>query len=119
MLQDLDFGYLDNQYREKSPQPRDRLLCMRAGEILIARAEDKIGATETALGYEPNTRDIDDEDLNLSMYEMRSLLSIDRDLWIEECRDAREFYEKIGKVPQELYDELDALESRLNRGYHN
>ena len=52
------------------------------------------------------------------MYEMRSLLSIDRDLWIEECRDAREFYEKIGKVPQELYDELDALESRLNRGYH-
>ena len=40
MLQDLDFGYLDNQYREKFPQPRDRVLCMRAGEILIARAED-------------------------------------------------------------------------------
>lgn len=40
MLQDLDFGYLDNQYREKSPQSHDRVLCMRAGEILIARAED-------------------------------------------------------------------------------
>ena len=40
MLQDLDFGYLDNQYREKSPQPRDRVLCMRKGEILIGRAAD-------------------------------------------------------------------------------
>ena len=25
--------------------------------------------------------------------------------------------EKIGKVPEELYEELDALEMRLNRGY--
>ena len=25
--------------------------------------------------------------------------------------------EKIGKVPPELYEELDALEMRLNRGY--
>ena len=40
MLQDLDFGYLDNQYREKSPQPHDRVLCMRGGDILIGRAAD-------------------------------------------------------------------------------
>ena len=40
MLQDLDFGYLDNQYREKSPQPHDRVLCMRGADILICRNED-------------------------------------------------------------------------------
>lgn len=51
------------------------------------------------------------------MYEMRSLLSVDRDLWMQECKEAREYYEKIGKVPAELYEELDALENRLNRGY--
>ena len=40
MLQDLDFGHLDNQYREKTPQPCDRVLCMRGGEILIGRDPD-------------------------------------------------------------------------------
>jgi phosphoenolpyruvate carboxykinase (GTP) len=51
------------------------------------------------------------------MYDMRRLLSVDRELWLQECEDAREYYEKIGKVPPELYEELDALEMRLNRGY--
>ena len=40
MLQDLEFGYLDNQYREKLPQPHDRVFCMRKGEILIGRDAD-------------------------------------------------------------------------------
>ena len=51
------------------------------------------------------------------MYDMRRLLSVDRELWLQECSDARAYYEKIGKVPEELYEELDALEMRLNRGY--
>ena len=83
----------------------------------FARADDEIGAAETALGYEPNTHDIDMEGLEMSMYDMRRLLSVDRDLWLQECSDARAYYEKIGKVPEELYEELDALEMRLNRGY--
>ena len=40
MLQDLDFGHLDNQYHEKLPQPCDRVLCMRGGDILIGRDPD-------------------------------------------------------------------------------
>ena len=40
MLQDLDFGYLDNQYHEKTPQSGDRMLCMRGGDILIARDQE-------------------------------------------------------------------------------
>ena len=90
---------------------------MRVLQWIISRADDEIGAAETALGYEPNTHDIDMEGLEMSMYDMRRLLSVDRDLWLQECEDAREYYEKIGKVPPELYEELDALEMRLNRGY--
>ncbi len=90
---------------------------MRVLQWIISRAEDEIGAAETALGYEPNTHDIDMEGLEMSMYDMRRLLSVDRDLWLQECDDARAYYEKIGKVPPELYEELDALETRLNRGY--
>ena len=40
MLQDLDFGYLDNQYRQKCPQPHDTVLCMRSGDILLHRSAD-------------------------------------------------------------------------------
>ena len=40
MLQDLDFGYLDNQYREKRPQSGDTVLCMRGGDILLHRNPD-------------------------------------------------------------------------------
>ena len=90
---------------------------MRVLQWIISRADDEIGAAETALGYEPNTHDIDMEGLEMSMYDMRRLLSVDRELWLQECEDAREYYEKIGKVPEELYEELDALEMRLNRGY--
>ena len=90
---------------------------MRVLQWIISRADNEIGAAETALGYEPNTHDIDMEGLEMSMYDMRRLLSVDRELWLQECEDAREYYEKIGKVPPELYEELDALEMRLNRGY--
>ena len=90
---------------------------MRVLQWIISRADNEIGAAETALGYEPNTHDIDMEGLDMSMYDMRNLLSVDRDLWLKECEDARAYYEKIGKVPPELYSELDALEMRLNRGY--
>ena len=37
MLQDLDFGQLDNQYREKTPAPEDTVVCIRGKDILIAR----------------------------------------------------------------------------------
>ena len=90
---------------------------MRVLQWIISRADNEIGAAETALGYEPNTHDIDMEGLDMSMYDMRRLLSVDRDLWLKECEDARAYYEKICKVPPELYSELDALEMRLNRGY--
>ena len=37
MLQDLDFGQLDNQYREQLPSPEDTVVCIRGKDILIAR----------------------------------------------------------------------------------
>ncbi|MBQ2224327.1 MAG: phosphoenolpyruvate carboxykinase (GTP), partial [Oscillospiraceae bacterium] len=92
---------------------------MRVLEWIIARANDEIGAEETALGYEPYTRDINAKDLDVTTAVMRDLLSVDRELWLEECKGAREYYKKIGdRVPVELWEELEALESRINRGYH-
>ncbi len=36
MLQDLDFGCLDNQYRNETPAPGDRVLCVQRGGILLS-----------------------------------------------------------------------------------
>ena len=40
MLQDLEFGKLDNTFREMLPQPEDTVLCFRDGEVLLCRKPD-------------------------------------------------------------------------------
>lgn len=37
MLQDLDFGMLDNQYHEQEPTPDGVLVCFRGGDVLLNR----------------------------------------------------------------------------------
>ncbi len=37
MLQDLDFGKLDNQYHPQQPQPGDGVMCFRDGQVLLRR----------------------------------------------------------------------------------
>ena len=37
MIQDLDFGKLDNQYHPQQPQAGDRVVCIRGGEVLLQR----------------------------------------------------------------------------------
>lgn len=40
MLQDLDFGYLDNQYHPQAPQDEDIVVCFRGRDALLHRGED-------------------------------------------------------------------------------
>jgi len=40
LLQDLSFGTLDNQYRHMLPKEDDLAVCVRGGEILLARSGD-------------------------------------------------------------------------------
>ena len=42
MLQDLAFGYLDNQYQNHMPQKGDVVVCIRGGSILIARDKQDV-----------------------------------------------------------------------------
>ena len=90
---------------------------MRVLKWITERCFGEIGSEESALGYEPYIRDIESTKLDLSISTMRDLFSVDRELWMEECRGIREYYRKIGNVPVELWEELEALEARLNRGY--
>ena len=88
---------------------------MRVLLWILARCEDKVGAAETPIGYVPYAEDINIEGLDgVTVETVRELLSVDREAWLEDCKNIRAFYAQIGeRVPAELYGELDALEARL------
>ena len=40
MLQDLDFGYLDNQYHREEPKDGDTVICVQGKNMLLHRGSD-------------------------------------------------------------------------------
>ncbi len=88
---------------------------MRVLEWIIARAFGESDATDTAIGYLPKPEDINLEGLDeISRETLTELLSVDKELWLEDAENIREFYEKIGDtLPKELSDELAKLENNL------
>ncbi len=90
---------------------------MRVLMWMIKRCKGTVDANETAIGYEPNPSDINTEGLEgISTETIADLLSIDKDLWLEETKGIEEFYAKFGaKLPAKLREELEGLKSRLNK----
>ena len=87
---------------------------MRVLMWILARCAGTVDAVETAIGYVPNVDDIDITGLDISKETLADLLSVDKELWLEDCKGIREFYAQVGeRVPAELYTELEALEARL------
>ncbi|MDR1215082.1 MAG: phosphoenolpyruvate carboxykinase (GTP) [Treponema sp.] len=72
-------------------------------------------AVETPIGFLPNVDAIVRPN-GVSEADMQELLKVDIEGWKKEIADVRKnHYPKFGaKLPQELYDELDAIEQRLN-----
>ena len=89
---------------------------MRVLMWILARCEGKVSAVETPIGYVPHAEDINIEGLDIDMATVEGLLSVDKDLWLEDCKAIHDFYAQVGeRVPAELYDELAALEERLSK----
>ena len=89
---------------------------MRVLMWILARCEGKVDAVQTPIGFVPNVDDIDLTGLDLTKETLADLLSVDKELWLEDCKGIREFYKQVGdRVPTALYDELAALEERLSK----
>lgn len=87
---------------------------LRVLEWIVKRCENKVDAKETPIGYVPNPEDINLNGLNLDLDTLKSLLDVDKDLWIQEAQGITDFYEKFGdKLPSELKKQLDDLKARL------
>ena len=89
---------------------------MRVLMWILARCDGKVDAVETPIGFVPNPEDINVEGLDISRETLVELLSVDKELWLEDCKGIKEFYAQVGeRVPAEFYDELAALEARLSK----
>ncbi len=92
---------------------------MRVLLWILDRCAGKVGANETAIGYLPKPEDIDITGLEsegVTVDVVKDLLSVDKNLWLEDMANLEEFYAKIGdRMPKELYDELEAFRVRLEK----
>ena len=90
---------------------------MRVLDWILARCEDKVDARETAIGYVPYAKDINIEGLSdITVDTVEGLLSVDKASWLEDVENIKAFYAQVGdRVPAIMYEELKALEDRLNK----
>ena len=88
---------------------------LRVLDWILARCEDKVDANLTAIGYVPKPEDINIEGLdNVTLDTIKELVSVDKEAWIADIDNIKEFYDLVGdRVPAELREELAALEARL------
>ncbi|MBQ4347064.1 MAG: phosphoenolpyruvate carboxykinase (GTP) [Firmicutes bacterium] len=90
---------------------------------IMARAEGKAEAIETAIGYLPRPEDIDLAELDYEIEDgkmfdraaLESILQVESDYWKEDIASIKEFYAKFGegRLPAELLAELEKLEKNL------
>ena len=95
---------------------------MRVLDWIIKRCEGAVDAEETAIGYIPKKGDINfagiEDQITPEIEE--KLFAVDADLWTKEIAEMRRYYNDDiaangGKIPAELWDELDKLEARFNK----
>ena len=87
---------------------------LRVLRWIIDRAEGRIGARETAIGYLPHPADIDITDLDISPDTMELLTSFDKVRWQSEIKSLGEYLLSFGeRVPQALLDEQSRVAAAL------
>ncbi|MFG6194919.1 phosphoenolpyruvate carboxykinase (GTP) [Nonomuraea sp. JJY05] len=79
---------------------------------IVDRLNGEAKAVPTAIGLLPV--DLDTEGLDLTEEDLRTLLSVDKEVWREEASLIPAHFDKFGShLPKELWDEYNALLDRL------
>ncbi len=88
---------------------------IRVMKWIFGRCDGTADAKKTAVGYLPTKQSLDLSGLNVPDKNLERILSIDEDEWCEEAKEMEEYYKQFGdRLPKELKEELDNLESRLS-----
>jgi phosphoenolpyruvate carboxykinase (GTP) len=87
---------------------------LRVLEWILERCQKRIEAVKTPIGYIPLASHIDMTGLALSEGAMAKLLEVNGADWQEELKGIRKFFKTFKKdLPEELWQECEALEKRL------
>ncbi|MDY3929464.1 MAG: phosphoenolpyruvate carboxykinase (GTP) [Clostridia bacterium] len=87
---------------------------MRVLLWILDRCEGKADAVESPIGYLP--KEIDTTDLDVSEDVMKELLSVDKEVWLEDVANQREYFAQFGdRLPKEIMEELNTLEANLKK----
>lgn len=87
---------------------------LRVLEWVLDRCSNKSEAIKTPIGYMPKPADIDMTGLDLAPGALEGLLAIDKREWLKELQSVKDFFKQFKKdLPQELWQEYEALEERL------
>jgi phosphoenolpyruvate carboxykinase (GTP) len=82
---------------------------------IFERVSGEGKAVKTPIGYMPTDDAIYTEGLNVTAADMHELLKVDKEQWLKEVESIKEHYQNYEpKLPQELKNQLKALEERLN-----
>lgn len=82
---------------------------------IVDRLEGEAGAVDSPIGRLPRREDLDLGGLDLTDAQLELLLSIDPEIWRAEAALIPDAYAKFGdRLPQALWDQLDALTARLS-----
>ncbi len=86
---------------------------LRALLWALDRCEDKVGASETPLGFVPRPEDFDLTGIDISEEALNELLTVDKETWKKELEGIKDWYAKFDHMPKELTDALAKLEEDL------
>jgi len=81
---------------------------------MLDRCAGRVGAAESAIGWQPRPEDLDTHGLNVGPEELTALLKVDATLWRTELAEMRAYFAKYGeRLPAALLAELARTEQRL------
>ena len=89
---------------------------MRVLLWILNRCAGKVDAVESEIGYLPKPEDIDLTGLEDENVDINGLLTIDKQVWLEDGANIEEYFAQFGdKLPKEMADELAKLKANLSK----
>ena len=89
---------------------------MRVLLWILNRCAGKVDAVESEIGYLPKPEDIDLTGLEDENVDIKGLLTIDKQVWLEDIENIEEYFAQFGdKLPKEMADELAKLKANLSK----
>jgi phosphoenolpyruvate carboxykinase (GTP) len=88
---------------------------IRVLKWIVDRAQNKVDAKTTPLGYIPYLKDLNLQGLSISKDSLEKLFEINPAQWQPELADIQKFLEQFGsRLPQEMLEQYQMLEKALN-----